>query len=191
MTENSHASSAFSEDIVMTVSEINVVKIVVPNKDPGSSLEQGLAHLVEAGPAAIESRLRELDREWSIGRMIKAACGVVILCGLPLALFVHPWFAVAPALGGLVLAQYLFAKRSWLSEPFHELGFRTGCEIDQEKVALKALRGDFRNLPTLNDIEDQDAIARLEGEGGIVVETSPATYGPLEAAKEVVEATRP
>jgi hypothetical protein len=30
---------------------------------------------------------------------------------------------------------------------FRHLGFRTAAEIDEERYALKALRGDFRNVP--------------------------------------------
>jgi hypothetical protein len=168
--------------------------LLLPNiaeeKKFGLNLEQHLARLAEAGPAAIQARLRELDDEWSVGRMTKAVSGVIILAGLVPTLLVNPWFALVPAVGGLILAQYLFAKRSWLGEAFRDFGYRSGCEIDQEKVALKALRGDFRNLPTIHEIEDQVALSRLEGEGGIVADTPAPTFGPLEAAKELVEATR-
>jgi hypothetical protein len=34
---------------------------------------------------------------------------------------------------------------------FRRRGVRTATEIDYERYALKAVRGDFRNLPTVTD----------------------------------------
>ena len=39
------------------------------------------------------------------------------------------------------------------------LGFRTQSEIEEERYALKALRGDFRNVPT-GDGQDRGQTAR-------------------------------
>ena len=50
------------------------------------------------------------------------------------------------------------------------MGFRSGSEIDHERLALKVLRGDFRHLPTVQESENKDDIARLEGEGGIALD---------------------
>ncbi|HEV3436927.1 MAG TPA: hypothetical protein VG122_06190 [Gemmata sp.] len=153
------------------------------------TLEQRLACLADAGPQAIEDRLAELDQEWTAGRMTKAAMGVVIVCGLALAAL-NPWWLILPAAGGLLLLSYLFGRTSWLGMIFHQMGYRTGFEVDQEKMALKVLRGDFRHLPTLHDIESRDDISRLEGEGGIALEPEEAKVDPLDAAKVALEATK-
>jgi hypothetical protein len=153
------------------------------------TLEQRLACLADAGPQAIEDRLAELDREWTAGRMTKAAMGVVIVCGLALAAL-NPWWLILPAAGGLLLLSYLFGRTSWLGITFHKMGFRTGFEVDQEKMALKVLRGDFRHLPTLHDIESRDDITRLEGEGGIALDPEEAKVDPLDAAKVALNATK-
>jgi len=153
-------------------------------------LEDKLASVVEAGHAAIEDRLRALDAEWSVGRTIKATTGVLILGGLALTLALNPWFALVPALGGAMLAQYVFGRQSWLGEWLHGVGFRSSVEIDHERMALKALRGDFRHLPTIHEIEDRDAISRFEDEGGPACEHEHPRVAPLDAAREVVEATR-
>ena len=70
------------------------------------------------------------------------------------------------------------------------MNYGSDAEIDQEKFALKALRGDFRGLPTIQEIENKDDIMRLEGEGGISIDPEEAkvdahpSFGmPLEAAK--------
>jgi hypothetical protein len=153
-------------------------------------LEDTLIRIAESGHSAIEDRLRSLDGEWSIGRMVKATAGVLILGGLALTLLVNPWFGLIPAFGGLVLAQYLVMRHSWLGDMFSTFGFRSSIDIDHERIALKALRGDFRHLPTIHEIEDRDAISRFEDEGGPAFEPESPRVAPQEAAHEVIVATR-
>lgn len=155
-----------------------------------AALEQRLACLADAGPHAITDRLNELEREWSAGRVTKAALGVVIIAGLVPAAVVSPWWLVLPALGGLFLAQYLFTRTSWLGALFRAAGFRSGAEIDQEKFALKVLRGDFRQLPTCHEIENKEDISRLEGEGGIALDPETAKPDAREVVREVIVAAR-
>ncbi|HJZ59902.1 MAG TPA: hypothetical protein VKE74_33480 [Gemmataceae bacterium] len=156
------------------------------------ALEQRLACLADAGPDAINERLTELEWEWTSGRMAKVAAAVVVLAGTVLvALTGSWWWMILTAAGGLLMLQYSFSKTSWLAGMFREMGYRTGAEVEQEKFALRTLRGDFRHLPTVHDIEAHDDIARLEGEGGIVVETEAHKVDPKEAVKEVIEATKP
>jgi len=153
-------------------------------------LECRLAKLADAGPHAINDRIDQLEWEWTAGRMTKVTLGVTILVGFALTALLNPWFLVLPAAAGLFLLQYIFSRSSWLGEMFHEMGYRRGCEVEQEKLALRALRGDFRHLPTLHDIESADDISRLEGEGGIVVEVEAQKIDPREAVKEVVHAAK-
>ena len=155
-----------------------------------SRLEDSLATVVQAGHEAIDARLRDLEGEWSVGRMVKATTGVLILGGVGLAIFVNPWLAILPAVGGLMLAQNLYSRNSWLGESFAGMGFRTSVEIDHERMALKAIRGDFRDLPTIHQIEDRDAISRFEDEGGPVFEHEQPRVDPREAAREIVAATK-
>ena len=155
------------------------------------TLEQRLACLADAGPEAIENRLAELEREWTAGRATKATIGVLIVVGFGLALLLDSmWWLVLPAFGGLFLLQYVFSRTSWLGKMFHEVGFRSGFEVDQEKMALKVLRGDFRHLPTLLDIEKREDIARLEGEGGIAVDPDESKVEPIDAAKVALKAAQ-
>jgi hypothetical protein len=154
-----------------------------------ATLEQRLTCLADAGPQAIEDRLAELDREWTAGRATKATIGVLIVVGVGLALL-NPWWLILPGFGGLFLLQYLFGRTSWLGKMFHEMGFRSGFEVDHEKMALKVLRGDFRDVPTVLDIEKHDDIARLEGEGGIAVDPDTSKVDPAEAARHALAATK-
>ncbi len=154
------------------------------------TLEQRLACLADAGPQAIADRLNELEHEWTAGRMTKATLGVLIVVGFGLAALFSPWWLALPVLGGVFLLQYLFSRTSWLGLMFHGMGFRTGSEVDQEKMALRVLRGDFRHLPTVHDIESREDISRLEGEGGITLDPEEAKIDPVDAAKSAVEAAK-
>jgi len=153
-------------------------------------MEVRLAQLADAGPVAIADRMEELDREWSAGRVAKGVLALVILCGISLAITFSWVWVVLPIVAGLFMLEQLFNRSSWLAGMFTEAGFRPGSEIEHERFALKALRGDFRHLPTLHDIETHDDINRLEGEGGIVVEPDQAKVDPRTAVREVLEATQ-
>jgi hypothetical protein len=162
----------------------------IPESTNDIQLETRLRRILEGGPDAITERLCNLDREWTVGRAVKVLTGLAILAGLALGVLLHPWWLILAAVGGLALAQYLFARWSVIGELFHQMGLRTGCEIDQEKTTLKALRGDFQNLSTVHQVEDPEAIARLEGEGGIVVEPDETKVSPDVAIKEAIVATK-
>jgi hypothetical protein len=98
------------------------------------------------GPEAIERRLRELDHEWDIERMLEANAAVISLIGLGLGTFIHRrWYAL-PTLVGTFLLQH--AVQGWCPPVpvFRRYGFRTATEIGYERYALKALRGDFAPL---------------------------------------------
>ena len=156
-----------------------------------TKLEARLACLADAGPQAISDRLDDLDREWSAGRMTKATLGVLIVTGLALTALAGPWWLILPAVGAFFLLQYLFSRTSWLGATFQEMGFRSGADIDQEKFALRALRGDFKNLPTLHEIESKDDISRLEGAGGIAVDPEESKPDVKDVVKEVLQAAKP
>jgi hypothetical protein len=108
--------------------------------------EQRIAELKDAGRAAIENRLAELDSEWDIERVLEAHAAGAVLVGSGLGATVdRRWFAF-PAVVGVFLLQH--ALHGWCPplSIFRRLGFRTGAEIDYERYALKALRGDFSEL---------------------------------------------
>jgi hypothetical protein len=144
-----------------------------------------LKQIVEGGPGAIEERLGELEDEWTTGRASKATAAVMIVSGLALSAVHKSWWLLLSAGGGVLLLPYLFGRRSPLGAGFHRLGLRTGQEIEQEKVALKLLRGDFHHLPAVHEVVNRDDICRMEGEGGIVYEP-PDTHCDAEAAAHKV-----
>src|SRR5262245_31166490 len=101
---------------------------MTPNICPAcpADLESRLKHLIDAGPSAINHRLDQLDREWSVGRLTKVSAAVLIGLSLVLSLWVSPWWAILAGLTCLALLQCLVSRTSLLGEMFHRLGFRSG-----------------------------------------------------------------
>jgi hypothetical protein len=91
----------------------------------------------------IPARLRELDREWDIERAIEANASVLALTGIALAAGHDRRWLVLPGLVAGFLLQH--AIQGWCPPVpvLRKLGFRTSYEIEEERRALKALRGDF------------------------------------------------
>ena len=96
-----------------------------------------------AHPAGIGRRLQELDEEWDIERVLEANAASIAFSGTLLAATVHKRWLVLPALVTAFLFQH--AVQGWCPPVpiLRRLGYRTSREIDEERVALKALRGDF------------------------------------------------
>jgi hypothetical protein len=110
--------------------------------------------------------------------------------GRALASLHDPVWLLLPLVAGVLLLEYLFFRGGLLADAYKSLGFRGSMEIDEEKYALRAFRGDFRNLPTVHDLEDKDSLCRFEDEGGPATDMSEARYDPREAAVLIVAATR-
>ena len=105
--------------------------------------EETIARYRKAGPAAISQRLRELDAEWDIERTLEANAATASLIGLTLGATVDRRWYLFPAVVAGFLLQH--ALQGWCPPlpVFRRLGIRTSYEIDYERYALKALRGDF------------------------------------------------
>lgn len=99
-----------------------------------------------AGPEAIDRRLAELDREWDTERTLEANAATLATVGAGLALLVDRRFAWVPLVVGGFLLQH--AVQGWCPPLpiFRRMGIRTQTEIDRERYALKALRGDFNQV---------------------------------------------
>jgi len=150
-------------------------------------IEDRLARIAFEGAPAIARRLAELDHEWSAGRVAKVLVAAGILAGLAAAVLLSLWWLVLPVLLGLMLLQHLATRENWLTHALKRLGLRSGLEIEHERWALKALRGDFHNLPIVYDRADEDALVRLEGEGGITDDPPSLHEENRAAVKDVLE----
>jgi len=94
-------------------------------------------------PQFIAQRLGELDEEWDIERVLETNASTLIIIGALMALTQSSRWALLPLGVSAFLLQ--LALQGWCPPVpiLRQLGFRTESEINLERVALKALRGDF------------------------------------------------
>ena len=107
--------------------------------------EENVAAYARRGGAAIDRRLAELDAEWDIERTLEANAATAVLVGVTLSTLDRRFLVLPAAVAGFLLQH---ALQGWCPPLglFRRLGVRTATEIDQERIALKALRGDFREI---------------------------------------------
>lgn len=116
------------------------------NEQIRRKMEADVARIAAKGPRAIGRRLKELDREWDIERTLEANASTAVLVGTSLAAVRgRRWLALPATVAGFLL---LHAVQGWCPPVpvLRRMGFRTASEIDQERYALKALRGDFSKI---------------------------------------------
>lgn len=115
-------------------------------------------HYFAQRPEEIDSRLEELDQEWDIERLVQANLGVFSLMGLTFGVLRSRWYLLSAA-AAVFLIQHAF--RGWCApaSALRRLGMRTTEEINHERYALKALRGDFESIRVEGD-EDPAERAR-------------------------------
>lgn len=132
--------------IATTVSRVPCHTAEEVNERIRLQTEENIHHFGSAHADEIAERLHELDQEWDIERAIEANASTVILVSAALGTFVHRRFWALPAVVAGFLLQH--AVQGWCPPVplLRRLGFRTQYEIEQERYALKALRGDFENV---------------------------------------------
>ena len=97
--------------------------------------------------AEIGERLQELEREWDIERFLETQASSLAFTGLVLGLTKDRRWLAVPAI--VLPFLFLHGTHGWCPPVpiLRRIGVRTRSEIDCEKFALKALRGDFDHLP--------------------------------------------
>ena len=108
-------------------------------------------------PDRIDARLEELDAEWDVERVLAAKAAGISLFGILMGRRDRRWHVLPFAAAGLLLQQ---AIQGWcpLFPILRKLGIRTAREINDERHALRALRGDFNDID-LSSLEDPRAKA--------------------------------
>src|SRR3954468_12960584 len=118
--------------------------------DVNSEIEREAATRVFAAAVepeqAITRRIEKLNDEWDIERWLEANASALAFTGTVLGLFVNKKFFAIPC----IVLPFLFqhAVQGWCPPipVLRRKGVRTRREIDSEKYALKALRGDFSTV---------------------------------------------
>lgn len=108
--------------------------------------EARIRRLSVAGRAAIDRRLKELDEEWDVERAIEFNASTISVAGIALGALHDRRWLLLPAAVGAFLWQH--AVQGWCPPipVLRRLGFRTQVEIEEERYALKLLRGDFEGI---------------------------------------------
>ncbi len=107
--------------------------------------EANIARFGAAAPS-IDARLAQLDREWDTERLMETNASAVAFIGVLLGMTVHwAWLFLPLFVTAMLLVH---ALQGWCPPLaiIRRLGFRTQREIDDERTALKVLRGDFAGL---------------------------------------------
>lgn len=132
--------------IASTVNRVPENTAAAVNQEIRHLTEQNVAQCAARGSTSIAERLDELNEEWDIERVLEANASIVSLVGLTLGATVdRKWFILPAAVAGFLLQH---AVQGWCPPVplFRRLGIRTASEIDYERYALKAIRGDFREI---------------------------------------------
>jgi hypothetical protein len=109
--------------------------------------DANVARLQRADTIEVAGRLAELDREWDIERVLQANASTLVIVGTLLGFTVDRRFFLLPT---AVLSFFLqHALQGWCPPIplFRARGVRTAREIERERYAIKALRGDFDGVP--------------------------------------------
>jgi hypothetical protein len=113
--------------------------------------ERHVLHAASAPERTISRRIDALEKEWDMERYLETNAAAIAFSGVVLGLFANKKFLAIP----VIVLPFLFqhAVQGWCPPVplFRRLGVRTRKEIDAEKYALKAVRGDFDNLPVANN----------------------------------------
>lgn len=105
--------------------------------------DENVLKYADQDESTISRRIDELDKEWDTERVLETNASILDFSGLMLGTFVNRrWFALP-----VIVSSFLFqhATQGWCPPLplIRRLGVRTRQEIDAEKYALKAIRGDF------------------------------------------------
>lgn len=116
------------------------------NRRIDEEIRRNISGFAGASREILTHRIDTLDREWDIERILEANAAGFSLLGLLMSQTRgRHWLWFSTGVAGFLLQH---ALQGWCPPVavFRRLGIRTRREIDREKYALKALRGDFEPL---------------------------------------------
>ena len=124
------------------------------NRRIDNQIEENVRYYSGQPRERISQRVRDLDEEWDIERVLQAMASSLSLTGIMLgATADRRWFLLPTVVLSFLLVH---AVQGWCPPVplLRRLGVRTREEIDRERYALKALAGDFEGVgKNLSNIE--------------------------------------
>lgn len=117
------------------------------NKAIRARTDAEVVRLEAASDEEIAQRLSELDEEWDVERLLQVNASTLMMLGVLLGVKVDRRFLLLSTAVFAFFGQH--ALQGWCPPipVFRRLGVRTQREIARERHSLKALRGDFDDLP--------------------------------------------
>lgn len=133
------------------------------NRQIDREIENRVREYSHRTESEITQRINELEREWDIERLLETNASLLAFTGLVLGITRKRKWLIVP---GIVLPFLLqHALQGWCPPVpiFRRLGVRTRDEINREKYALKALRGDFDEINSMRRPEEaEDALEAVK-----------------------------
>ena len=108
--------------------------------------KENIRRYVDQGEDAIDRRIRELDNKWDMEKTLRFNISVLALAGVLFGTYKKKRWSVLSVAITAFLAQHLLSKYCPSIPLLKKLGLQTHREIEREKYALKALRGDFKSI---------------------------------------------
>jgi hypothetical protein len=133
------------------------------NRQIDRGIETRVREYAQRPASDITRRINELDREWDMERLLETNASALAFTGLVLGLTRSRKWLILPS----VVLPFLFqhAIQGWCPPVplFRRLGVRSRDEINREKYALKALRGDFEEIDSMRRPEEaEDALEAVK-----------------------------
>ena len=128
------------------------------------NIEQTIRFYAVQPKEVISRRIRELEEEWDMERVLETNASSLALAGLALGIVKNRVFLLFS--GAVMSFLLMHALQGWCPPVpmLRKLGVRTRSEIDREKYALKALRGDFQDIEPIPEEDKRqqpaDVVAR-------------------------------
>ena len=139
-----------------TYQQADRVKEATPssiNEEIETKMWRRVAQYSNKSSEELTVRIQELEKEWDIERYLGVNMSIVALTGLAAASMSHKRWLLLP---GIVLSFFLQHSIQGWCPPLpllRHFNIRTMKEIEQEKYALKLMRGDFDNLENISKQE--------------------------------------
>lgn len=122
----------------------------------GERTKDNIEYFLRRSRFDIDRRLEELDREWTVERAFEASTSGLLCLSVVLGTNLGgraPLTRLLPfLLSGSLLERAVFGWTRPMSL-FRRLGLRTRKEVHDERLALKAVHGDFAGLDEETDPE--------------------------------------
>lgn len=123
-------------------------------------MEQNLAYY-SAHHDEIDERLRELDQEPTVESVLLGAGSAATITGVCLSFLRGRLWLLVPVVAQYFAIEHLRRGTCTPMRLLRALGVRTRAEVEEERYALKLIRGDFQELPEVSGEERFEAARRL------------------------------